>query len=199
MGLYRLDLDELPETLGALELTSVAVGYEAADKMLKKAPVRLLDARPYSPGKFLILITGGVAAVEEALTEGIKYAGASLFDRLMITQLEPAVVHAINRSAPVQLGESLGIIETFSAVSAIDAANEAVKLVDMQLESVNLLQGLGGKAYAVLTGRLSDVESALQMAMVRIPADMMVQCRLISQVSAELLPFLPGRDNHVFS
>jgi len=196
---YRLDVAEPPNTLGALELTSIALGYLAADRMVKKASIRLLDARPYSPGKFLILFTGEIAAVQEALEEGVAAAGTSLFDQVLIPQLLPALVRGINRQGTLKVGDTLGIIETFSALSAIDGTNEALKAVEVDLESLSLLQGLGGKAFAVLGGTLSAVEAALQVARDRISVDMLADCSVVSQVSADLLPFLPGRSRHVLS
>ncbi|MCG8477679.1 MAG: BMC domain-containing protein, partial [Spirochaetales bacterium] len=77
---YRLTVEPNPETLGALELTGIARGYAAVDTMLKRAPVRLIDARAYCPGKFLIVISGDVASVEEALATGCDHAGDALFD-----------------------------------------------------------------------------------------------------------------------
>ncbi len=199
MESYRLDVAEPPNTLGALELTSIALGYLAADRMVKKASIRLLDARPYSPGKFLILFTGEIAAVQEALEEGVAAAGTSLFDQVLIPQLLPALVRGINRQGTLKVGDTLGIIETFSALSAIDGTNEALKAVEVDLESLSLLQGLGGKAFAVLGGTLSAVEAALQVARDRISVDMLADCSVVSQVSADLLPFLPGRSRHVLS
>ena len=52
------------ETIGFLELNSIAKGVEAADAMLKAAEVRLITARPSCPGKYHVLVTGEVAAGE---------------------------------------------------------------------------------------------------------------------------------------
>ena len=49
------------ETIGFLELNSIAKGIEAADAMLKAAEVRLVAARPSCPGKYHVLVTGEVA------------------------------------------------------------------------------------------------------------------------------------------
>ena len=50
--------------LGVLEFNSIAAGVEAMDYMVKAAPVKIVDATTICPGKFLILITGEVAAVD---------------------------------------------------------------------------------------------------------------------------------------
>jgi microcompartment protein CcmL/EutN len=190
---YRLAVDELPETLGAIELTSIARGYSVVDQMIKRAPVQLLDAGAYCPGKFLIIVSGEVAAVEEALEAGERVAGAAFFGRLFIPNLSPSVIPAINRNPTPEPGETVGVIESFSAVSAIDAADAAVKSADVTIESVNLLEGIGGKAFVILSGELTDVSSALEAGRGRIPEDMIVETQVISQISREIIPFLPGR------
>ena len=44
------------ETIGFLELNSIAKGVEAADAMLKAAEVELISARPSCPGKYHVLV-----------------------------------------------------------------------------------------------------------------------------------------------
>lgn len=190
---YRMDVTEPPETLGALELTSVARGYLVVDRMLKQAPVQLIDARPYCPGKFLIVVSGTVASVEEALKAGAASAGAALFDRIFIPNLAPEVVSAINRTLTVAVNETIGVVESFSAVSVIDAADAAIKAAEVAIESISLLQGLGGKAFCILAGELTDVETAVAAARSRISDDLFVESQVIAQVSPELISFLPGR------
>ena len=48
------------DTLGLLEFSSVARGYEAADAALKTAPVDLVLARSVCPGKYLVALAGNV-------------------------------------------------------------------------------------------------------------------------------------------
>ena len=61
--------------LGLLELSSIALGIRAGDAMVKKAPVRALVAGSVQPGKFLVLVDGDVASVEESMRAGLD-AGA---------------------------------------------------------------------------------------------------------------------------
>lgn len=61
------------ETVGFLELNSIAKGVEAADGILKAAQVELTFAKPVCPGKYSILFTGEVAAVKASLDAGHGY------------------------------------------------------------------------------------------------------------------------------
>lgn len=190
---YRLEVATPPETLGAIELTSIARGYAVADAMVKRAPIAVHDARPYSPGKFLIVVSGDIASVEASLEAGVSAAGTAFWDQLLIPNLMPGVVAAINREAQPATGDTVGVVESFSAVAMIRAADAAIKAADIGVESVTLLAGIGGKAFIVLSGELTDVEAAVDAAVTVIPADMLVERQIIPRFSREIIPFLPGR------
>ena len=64
------------ETVGFLELNSIAKGVEAADAILKAAQVELAFAKPVCPGKYNILFTGEVAAVKASMDAGIAVGGS---------------------------------------------------------------------------------------------------------------------------
>ncbi|MBM3891767.1 MAG: BMC domain-containing protein, partial [Verrucomicrobia bacterium] len=46
------------KSIGLIELTSVAAGFEAADVMLKAGNVQLILARSICSGKYMVLIGG---------------------------------------------------------------------------------------------------------------------------------------------
>lgn len=56
------------------------------------------------------------------------------------------------------------MIETFSLASAILAADYAVKSAAIDLIEVRLGRGLGGKAFVIVTGSVSDVTTAAETA-----------------------------------
>ncbi|MCG8478265.1 MAG: BMC domain-containing protein, partial [Spirochaetales bacterium] len=82
----------------------------------------------------------------------------------------------------------------FSAVSIIDAADASAKEANVTIYSISLLQGLGGKAFALIVGTLSEVAAAIEAAGRRIPDDMFVESQIIPEISRAVTPFLPGRD-----
>ena len=47
--------------LALIEFNSIAVGIQAGDAMVKKAPIASIKAGTVQPGKYLVLITGQVA------------------------------------------------------------------------------------------------------------------------------------------
>ncbi len=57
--------------------------------------------------------------------------------------------------------DALGVIESFSVTSLIEAADAAAKAADVQLIEMRLAMALGGKAFATLTGNVSAVQTAV--------------------------------------
>ena len=150
-------------SIGLIELSSVATGFLVEDTMLKAASIQLLLARTICSGKFLVVISGDVASVQAALEAGGAAGGASLIERRQIARLHPTVLPAISGSVdvdPKQL-RSIGVIETFSAASVIDAADAAVKSANVTLLRIHLAMALGGKGFVLMAGDVSSVQAAV--------------------------------------
>lgn len=150
------------ETIGFLELNSIAQGVEAADVVLKAAEVELLFAKAVCPGKYVILFTGDVAAVTAALEAGRQNSGACLVDQVVIPRVHPQVIQAIHQMTEPGEVNALGILEFFSITAAIYAADAAVKAAEVTLLDVRLGLGIGGKSFVVLTGEVAAVEEAVR-------------------------------------
>ena len=71
-------------TIGLIETASIARGVRCLDEMVKRAPVAVLQARPVCPGRFIVLVEGEVAAVEESMAAGREVAGDNLVDSLFL-------------------------------------------------------------------------------------------------------------------
>ena len=149
-------------TIGFLELNSIARGILAADMMLKAAEIRLVSARPSCPGKYQILITGEVSAVESALRIGEESAKINVVDRLLIPRVHPQVIEAINMSSMPSSLKALGILEFFSVTGAVIAADAAAKAANVSLIEIRLGTGIGGKSFVTFTGDVGAVEESAE-------------------------------------
>ncbi len=172
--------------LGLVETSSIARGLVTCDAMVKRAPVELVLARAVSPGKHLVLVTGGVADVEEAMRAGIEAAAHTLVDRLELHQVAPEVLAALRRESVAPSG-AVGIVETFSVAASLLAADAACKAALVTLAELRLADGLGGKAYFVLSGEQADVEAALFAAETAIPSGLLLARELIARPHDDLL------------
>ena len=176
-------------SIGLIELSSVATGYAVEDVMLKAASVQLLMARSICSGKFLIVISGDVTSVEAAVKAGGVAAGASLIERRQIARVHPAVLAAISNSVefdPRQL-RSIGVIETFSAASIIAVADAAIKSADVILLRIHLAMALGGKGFVLMAGDVASVQAAVAVgSKVAAEDGMLVGRSVIAAPSEEL-------------
>lgn len=155
---------DMEAALGVIEVGCIGPGIGTADEMLKKAGVDLVLARPICPGKFIVIIRGGVADVAEAVAGGTAAAGDMLIDSLVLPGPHPDVLEGLLQVTEVGAVEALGIVETFSACSCLEAADRAVKRADVRLIEVRLSIMMAGKCYLTLTGDESAVREAVNEA-----------------------------------
>jgi microcompartment protein CcmL/EutN len=153
------------ESLGMLELSSIAGGVRAADEMMKAAGVELLEAIPISNGKFLVIVAGGVAEVEASLDAGRRAAGAAIVDELRLATVHPDVGPAIARPRGEQsMRTSLGVVETTTVAAAIVGADAAAKAAEVLLLEIAPGRGIGGKGFFTLTGDVASVQAGADAA-----------------------------------
>ena len=149
---------------GAVETLSIPLGILAGDLMLKTAEVNLIAAQTSCPGKYIVLINGEVAAVRSSVEAGKEAAGQSLVDSLLLPNVDERVVAAIAGACPLEHAEAVGVLETFSLASSINAADAMVKAADVELIEVRLGRGMGGKSFVIVTGEVAAVESSVRAA-----------------------------------
>jgi microcompartment protein CcmL/EutN len=150
-----------PVAIAAIETSSIAQGYVVADAMVKQAEVDVLEASTLSPGRFWVLIGGGVATVRSSHRRGVEAAADTLLDELFIPQLHEGVLAALRGTITRSGDDALGVIETLSAASAIVAADLAVKAAQVTLRDLRLANGIGGKGVVTLSGTVSDVQAGV--------------------------------------
>lgn len=148
-------------SIGLIELGSIAAGYEVADAMLKAAEVEIILSRSICSGKYMVLIGGDVAAVQSSVYAGTKIGRGCVIDTFVIPNVDRSVFPAISGATKAQSMNALGIIESFSVASLIEAADAAVKTSAVELIEIRLAMALGGKAFCTLTGDVAAVKAAV--------------------------------------
>ena len=152
------------EALGMLELSSIAVAYQVEDAMLKASSVELLVARTICSGKYIVMVGGQVPEVEASLAAGREVSMEALIDDLLIPNVDPRVFPAISGGVALrdEDRQALGILEAFSVTSIIEGADSAVKAAEVTLFRIHVAMAIGGKGFLMLTGRIADVEAAVE-------------------------------------
>ena len=151
-------------SIGLIELTSIAAGFQACDAMLKAADVSLLLSRSICSGKYMVMVRGDVAAVESAVASGTRAGHFSVIDTFVIPNLHESVFPAIAGGTKVETLNALGIVESFSVASLIEGADAAVKAAAVELIEIRLAMALGGKAFVTMTGNVAAVQAAVDAA-----------------------------------
>ncbi len=159
-------MPKLPRSIGAVELSSIGVGYQVEDAMLKAATVELLIARTICSGKYLVVIGGSVSDVEAAIQAGVSAAGEAIIDQMVIPNVHDAVFPALGQSVALDGGPigALGVIETFSGTSVLAAADAAAKAARVTLLRIHVAMALGGKGLCLMTGSVADVTAGVAAA-----------------------------------
>ncbi len=171
--------------IALLEFSSIATGIEAGDAMVKRAPVERILSGTVQPGHYLVLVSGDVAPVEEALNAGRETGSADLRDTLFLPNVHPSVVTALAGDLEIRPVDSLGVVETQTVASAIQAADAGVKGAEVNLLRLRLADGLGGKGLVLFTGLVADVETAVEIGSAAAQEQLLRQV-IISQLHDEM-------------
>jgi microcompartment protein CcmL/EutN len=148
-------------SIGLIELSSIASGFQVADAMLKAAEVELLLSRTICSGKYIAMVAGEVAAVTSSVEAGANTGSISVIDTFIIPNVHASVFPAITGTSRVEVLEALGIIEAFSVASLIEGADAAAKGANVQLMEIRLAMALGGKAFVTMTGEVAAVQASV--------------------------------------
>jgi microcompartment protein CcmL/EutN len=156
-------MSKIEPALALLEFSSIATGINAADAMVKRAPIDIIRTGTVQPGKYLVLIGGEVADVEESLTAGRDTGATDQVDYVYLPQVHQDVVCAIGGGRVPEPDDALGIIETTTVAAAIHSADAGLKGADVRLLEIRLADGLGGKGIVFFSGLVHDVEAAIEI------------------------------------
>ncbi|MCK6549677.1 BMC domain-containing protein [Myxococcota bacterium] len=172
--------------IACLELATIARGIVVLDQMAKRAETKIVAARTISPGRYLILLSGTVAEVEEAVDAGLDWAKEDLVDHVVIRDPADALRDALKSAPEPAFGESLMIIETATVTTALLAADRTLKGAEVRLLELRLGAGLGGKGLFTLTGELHMIEAAKDILEAAVPMERVVRVELIAQPHPDL-------------
>lgn len=149
-------------SIGLVEVQNVSKGIKVTDEMLKSAGIELLQSGSVCPGKYVTIVGGDLSAIQASVDRAEREAEGALIDSFVIGNLGDNVYEAIAGVVDVKNKKALGIIETFTAASIIEAADAAVKAAMVSLIEVRVARGMGGKCFATMTGEVADVRAAVE-------------------------------------
>ena len=149
------------QAIGLIETSSIAIGFSIADTVLKAANVEIIVNRTICPGKYMVLIGGTVDAVQTSVDAGVRVGAHTVGDHFVISSVHPEVFPAISGVTHLPELKALGVLESFSVASTIQAADAAVKSAPVKLIAIHIAMASGGKAFLTLTGEGAAVLEAI--------------------------------------
>jgi microcompartment protein CcmL/EutN len=175
-------------SIGLIELSSIAAGYAVCDAMLKASDVELVLARTICSGKYIVMVRGNVGDVDAAVDAGKATGEFSVIDTFVIPNVHEDLFPAISGTSNVTALESIGVLEAFSVASLIEGADAMAKAANVQLVELRLAMALGGKAFATVTGSISAVRAAVDAGAASVGRKgLLVNKVVIAQPRPELL------------
>jgi len=152
----------MAKAIGMVEFTSIARGIYAADQMVKISDVEIVTAGSVCPGKYIAIVQGDVAAVQDSVGIGERMAEEYLVDSIVIPNVSPLVFPAITGATMPDRIQALGIMESFSLATMVIAADAILKAAELQPLELRLGTGLGGKSFFTFTGDVAAVQTGIE-------------------------------------
>jgi len=151
--------------IGVVEFSDIPTGVVATDAMLKRAPIALIRSGTITAGRYLTLIVGTPASVDESLRAGLLVGGGYVLDHLFLADVHAQLYEGMLGARRAAGVGSFAILETETVAANMRAVEHALKGTNVELVEIRLGdQGLAGKGVSILRGELHDVEAAAALA-----------------------------------
>ncbi len=136
----------MSKAIGVVEITTVSAGITGADTMIKTAEIDVVESTTVCPGKYIVIVTGELSAVKASIDAAIALKPDKVIDSFLLGNPHESIFPAIYGSAAPEHPEALGVLESYSAASAVVAADTAAKTSLVDLIELRLAKGMCGKA-----------------------------------------------------
>ena len=152
------------KAIGMVEFQTVSTGINGADTMIKTSDVEVMECATVCPGKYIVIISGELSAVKASVDAAKAKFTSKVIDSFVLGNPHDSIFSAIYGATAPEGVEALGVMESFSAATAIVAAEAAAKTALVELIELRLARGMCGKSYLLLTGSVSAVTAAIERA-----------------------------------
>ncbi len=151
--------------IGVVEFSDIPTGMVATDAMLKRAPISLIRSGTITAGRYLTLIGGTPASVDESLRAGLLAGGECVLDHVFLADVHAQLYEGMLGARRTAGAGSFAVLETETVAANVRAVERALKATNVELVEIRLGdQGLAGKGVSIVRGELHDVEAAVALA-----------------------------------
>ena len=100
----------MSKAIGMAEYKTVSAGIVAADAMVKTADIDIVEAQTVCPGKYIILITGDLSAVNAAVETARTNYEKHLIDSFILGNPHDKIIPALYGATEIGELQALGIL-----------------------------------------------------------------------------------------
>lgn len=154
----------MSNALGLVEFIKVPTGMVVSDKMAKTSDIEIIYAATVCPGKYIVIFKGSLSSVNAALEVGKGYREDVVIDSFLLGNPAEDIYSAISGTSKIEEEGAIGIVESYSVASIIEAADIAAKTSKVSLIEIRLARGMCGKSFFIISGELSAVEMSVKGA-----------------------------------
>jgi len=152
--------------LASIEFRGIAVGMYATDAMLKKSPISLIRCGTISQRRYLAILGGTTASVDEAFNEGLFWGKDAILDHTFLPDVHQRLHDAILGAQRATGTGSIAVLETDTVSCNLRAAEMALKGTPVELLEVRMGDTqMGGHGLSIFQGDLHDIEAAMDIAL----------------------------------
>ncbi|WP_207695894.1 hypothetical protein DOK67_0002872 [Enterococcus sp. DIV0212c] len=182
------------DSIGVIELKSMAKGMDALNELTKNYEVNIHLAKAICPGRYLILYTGVVGQIKQSEDFFKEQYKKEIIKTTAIFRVSPQIIHRLNRKQHI-VGtlSAIGIVEVNSTVGLIKLCDTALKASAVELLEIKVTIGMAGKGYFLVNGEVGNVTTAIET--VKQSSQMhkySVNCTTISSPSEQFLQQVIG-------
>lgn len=190
------------KSLALLEFNPITNSYIIVDKILKTFSVDLIRHNRICPGALLSILSGNTEDIKQI----IQYSRELNIRNQCILNISHEIIKYISKinfeDEETRLGSrhpkddhnrahqrivNIGIVEGKHCIHAIKAADIMLKTSDLRIVKLDFSLGLYGKGFLMVSGGISEIESAIAKVMEEIPKQMISKSAVIANISPELL------------
>lgn len=182
------------EAIAVFEIASIARGIVVLDQMAKRAFTEIISSQTVSPGKYLIILSGTVAEIEEASFAALESMKDDRIDHIILRDPHPLLRKTLANQLSPDFRESVAICEFLTLSSTIHALDVVLKGAGVEVIELRLGAGLDGKGIFTVTGSLDTVEAACELVETNVDLTKIHRVEKIAQIHEDLPKHLLGAE-----
>lgn len=178
------------KSIGGIELRSISKGIEVADFMVKKAQVEIIYFKSICPGKFIALISGNEGEVKIAIDYAVELGKEYTVDSFVLNNVHEDIINSIKGKYTEYKKGAIGIVETNSVCSGLQALDRMLKDANVTIVKVQLAFVIGGKFVFTVSGELSDIQNGINVMKTVINNKKIINISVVPSPDNQILEFL---------